>query len=332
MTDQDELIVGQGDFRYRWISGWGQLPPGQQLNDVPGIAIDSRDRVFVFQRGEPPVLVYDREGTLINSWGHGLFKRPHGLYISRDDHVYCVDDEGQAVRQFTADGQMLLEIKGEDQSGITEYRPGYPHSVVRSAPPFCYPTGAALTPGGDELLVTDGYGNARVHRFDSGGALLSSFGDPGNEPRQFVIPHGIHVEADGTVYISDRENERAQIFDSRGGFLGIWPGLSCPNNIVRDRDGFYYVAELGRTMQGPPENKYIVRDAIRPRITVRDSEGKLIAEWGASDPSGDGIFFAPHGIAVDSHGDLYVGEVATANSGGLAPTGLPRLHKFVRVR
>ena len=147
-----------------------------------------------------------------------------------------------------------------------------------------------------------------------------------------MIPHGIHIDADGTMYVSDRENERVQIFDPEGELVGMWPGLNCPNNIVRDTDGYYYVAELGRNMQGPPGNKYIVRDAIHARITVRDPAGKPVAEWGARDVSGAGIFFAPHGIAIDSRGDLYVGEVVTAYSGGLAPPGLPTLHKFVRQR
>src|SRR4029077_12292447 len=137
-------IVGQGEFRFRWVDGWEQLPPGRRLGDVPGVAVDSHDNVFVFQRGEPPVLVFDREGALINSWGDGLFKRPHGLFIDGDDNVFCIDDEGQSVRKFTAGGQLLLEIKSEDQSAVTGYRPGFPDSVVRSAPPFCYPTGAAL--------------------------------------------------------------------------------------------------------------------------------------------------------------------------------------------
>jgi DNA-binding beta-propeller fold protein YncE len=332
MADQSTTVVGRGDFQFRWIRGWGKLEPGQRPNDVPGIAVDSRDRVFVFQRGEPPILVFDRKGALLNSWGEGLFKRPHGLYIDGTDAVYCVDDEGQSVRKFTADGRLLLEIKGEDQSRVTGYRPGYPESVVQSAPPFCYPTGAALAPDRETLVVTDGYGNARIHRFDVSGSLVDSFGDPGRGRRQFVIPHGIHIDPDGTMYVSDRENERAQIFTSGGEFVGIWPGLNCPNNIVRDRDGYYYVAELGRNMQGAPGNKYIVWDAIRARVTVRDPGGRLVADWEAPDPSGDGIFFAPHGIAVDSLGDLYVGEVVSAYSGGLAPAGLPTLHKFVRVR
>ena len=331
-TDERDshVIVGSGAFRFQWMSGWGRPPAAVTLKDVPAVAVDSNDRLFVFQRGTPPILIFDRDGNFESSWGDGVFQRPHGLFIAPDDSVYCVDDEGQAVRRFTPDGRLELEIKAPDQSLVTGYRRGYHRSVVRSAPPFCYPTAASPSPDGKQVLVTDGYGNARLHRFDRAGALVSSFGDPGSGPSQFIIPHGIHIESDGTMYVSDRENERAQIFSAEGEFLGSWTEMSCPNNIVRGPDGFYYVAELGRTVQGPPGGKYVVKDAIRPRISVRDSNGTIAADWGAPDPRGDGVFFAPHGIAIDSRGDLYVGEVSASNSGGLAP---PRatLHKFVRL-
>jgi DNA-binding beta-propeller fold protein YncE len=324
------VIVGSGAFRFDWIRGWGRLPHGVRLGDVPAVAVDSRDRLFVFHRGEPPILVLDQDGTFISSWGSGLFKRPHGIFIAADDSVYCVDDEGQSIRKFTPDGRQTLEIQGADQAATTGYQPGYPHTVIRSAPPFCYPTDGSESPDGEQILVSDGYGNARLHRFSRTGKLLGSFGDPGHGPSQFVIPHGIHVDPDGTTYVSDRENERVQIFGADGGFLDSWPDLNCPNNLTRGRDGYYYVAELGRSVQGPPGGRYLVKDAIPARVTVRDSRGKIVAEW-RPPPAGDGLFFAPHGIAVDSRGDLYIGEVVEAHSGGLVSPGQPTLHKFVRV-
>jgi sugar lactone lactonase YvrE len=322
------MIVGSGQFRFEWIKGWGRVPAGLTLGDVPGVAVDSRDRVYAFQRGEPPVVIFDREGEFCGSWGDGVFKRTHGIHIAADDSVYCVDDVGQAVRRFSADGTMQLEITAPDQSEVTGYKRGFHRSVQRSAPPFCFPTMAAPSHDGRHLMVTDGYGNARLHRFDREGGLVSSFGDPGDGPRQFIIPHGIHIEADGTMYVSDRENERAQIFDAEGEYVGAWTDMHCPNNIVRDRDGYYYAAELGRTVQGPPGAKFVVEDALSPRITVRDRQGRVVAEWEAPEP--ERVWFAPHGIAIDSHGDLYVGEVTASNSYGLAPARAA-LHKFVRL-
>lgn len=323
-----EPIVGSGAFRFRWMSGWGHLPAGMTMGDVPAVAVDSQDRLFAFQRGEPPMLVFDRDGEFVTSWGDGLFKRAHGLFIGPDDSVYCADDAGQAIRRFSPDGRLELEITAPDQSEVTGYRRGYHRSVERSAPPFCYPTSAAPSHDGEHLMVTDGYGNARLHRFDMQGVLVSSFGDPGDGPSQFIIPHGIHIEADGAMYVSDRENERVQIFSASGEYMKAWTGMSCPNNIVRGPDGYYYTTELGRTVQGPPGAKHVVADALSPRITVRDARGTILAEWGAPEP--ERVFFAPHGLAIDSHGDLYVGEVTASNSYGLAPQRAA-LHKFVRL-
>lgn len=325
MTDR---VVGSGASRFRWITDWGRLPEGMILGDVPGVAVDSNDRLFAFQRGEPPVIVFDRDGEFVSAWGHGVFKRTHGIHIAADDSVYCVDDVGQAVRRFSPDGRVELEIAAPDQTEVTGYRRGYHRSVQRSAPPFCFPTAAAPSHDGRHVMVTDGYGNARLHRFDMAGELVSSFGDPGEGPSQFIIPHGIHIEPDGTMFVCDRENERAQIFSPSGEFVGAWTGMNCPNNIVRGRDGHYYTSELGRTVQGPPGAKYVVEDALSPRVTVRDSTGAILAEWGAPGP--DRVFFAPHGIAIDSRGDLYVGEVSASNSYGLAPKRAA-LHKFVRL-
>jgi hypothetical protein len=89
------------------------------------------------------------------------------------------------------------------------------------------------------------------------------------------------------------------------------------------------VAELGLVMQGKPGQKTVVRDAPRPRITVRNLNGEILSELGAQDPEGEGIFFAPHGIAVDSKGNINVGEACISYSGGLAPPDRWKVHKYV---
>src|SRR5262249_57949664 len=89
----------------------------------------------------------------------------------------------------------------------------------RAAGPFNYPTNLALSPAG-EMYVTDGYGNARVHKFAPDGRLLLSWGEPGAGPGQFHLPHGVAVDAEGTVYVADRENSRVQLFTPGGEYLG----------------------------------------------------------------------------------------------------------------
>src|SRR6266545_6864788 len=86
------MIVGEGQFRYELAKGWEQLPAGWHHGDVAGVATDSQDRVYVFNRSEHPLIVYDRDGRFSGSWGEGVFTRPHGITITPDDIVYCADD------------------------------------------------------------------------------------------------------------------------------------------------------------------------------------------------------------------------------------------------
>ena len=92
-------ILGSGEHRYRVVENWAKLPEGWNLPDVASVAVDSKDQVYVFNRGDHPMVVFDREGNFIKSWGEGLFGRPHGLHIDADDNLYCTDDGDHTVRK-----------------------------------------------------------------------------------------------------------------------------------------------------------------------------------------------------------------------------------------
>ena len=102
------VILGEGDYRYAVERGWGRLPAGWSLNEVGGVGVDSRDRVYVFNRGEHPMVVFDRDGNFLTSWGEGVFKRPHGVHMGPDDTIFCTDDGDHTVRKCTLDGKVLL--------------------------------------------------------------------------------------------------------------------------------------------------------------------------------------------------------------------------------
>ena len=172
------MRVGANEFIYEEVKPWGELPQGWVIPEVADVAVDSQDRLYVFARGRHPVIVLDREGHFLTSWGEGLFKRPHGACIAPDDTVYCVDDEGQAVRRFTPDGRLLMTITAESCPADTGYVRGQ-SPVLRAGPPFNFPTGVAVSPTG-EIYVSDGYGNARIHKFAANGQLLFSWGEPGD--------------------------------------------------------------------------------------------------------------------------------------------------------
>jgi DNA-binding beta-propeller fold protein YncE len=328
------LVAGTGTcrrFGYEADDRWAKLPPGWDWSEVAAVATDSRDRVYVFDRGEHPVMVFDSDGTFVRAWGEGVFARPHGLFVGPDDSVYCTDDLDHTVRKFDQDGRLLLTLGRSGQpsdSGATgmDYR-----TIVRACAPFHYPTNVAISPRG-EIYVSDGYGNARVHKFSPDGRLLVSWGEPGGGPGQFRIPHGIAVDREGVVFVADRENSRLQLFTPGGDYLTEWADVARPCQVAFDGHGDVYVAELGFRAgmwpgtTAPPE-------APGGRVSVFGRDGSLRARWGGGrDPCAPGDFFAPHGICVDRRGDVYVAEVTVSAGGnrGLVPRDCHTLQKFIR--
>jgi DNA-binding beta-propeller fold protein YncE len=325
--------VGQGPFCYTANAGWAQQPPGWSWPEVPGVATDSRDRVYVFNRGEHPLMVFDRDGKFLSSWGEGVFVRPHGITIGPEDAVYCTDDHDHTVRKFTPEGRLLLTLGTSGRPSDTGATSMDFRTIRHSGPPFHYPTNVALAPGG-ELYVTDGYGNARVHRFAPDGRLLSSWGEPGGGPGQFRVPHGIAVDRRGTVFVADRENSRIQLFSPDGEYLGEWTDVARPCQVTFDATGNLFVAELGFRAGMWPGTSPPSPDATGGRVSVFDPNGKLLVRWGGgADPEAPGDFFAPHDICTDSHGDVYVGEVCFSAGGnrGVVSPQCHALQKFVRV-
>lgn len=329
-----QVVVGAGRFRYRVEESWDRFPANGPHGEAVAVACDSRDRVYLFLRGPEPVRIHEPDGTLVKCWGSGQFVRPHGLTLGPNNTAYFTDDFGHSVRAFTSDGQPLLTLgtpgcPSETGATSVDYR-----TIQRAGPPFHYPTNLAIAPSG-ELYISDGYGNARVHRFTAQGRLLQSWGEPGAGPGQFQVPHGIAVDGQGVVYVADRENSRIQLFEGDGRFRGQWTNVARPSHLAIDREGWIYIAELGFRAgrwpgTGPPEP-----GAVGGRISIFDREGTLHARWGSGDaPCAPGDFFAPHGIAVDSRGDLYVTEVAWSAGGrdGLVPPSCHTVQKFVRLR
>jgi NHL repeat len=317
-------------FGYVADDRWAKLPPGYGWPEVAGVATDSQDRVYVFNRGAHPVVVFAPDGTFLRSWGEGVFVRPHGITIGPDDSVYCCDDNDHTVKKFTLDGRLLMTLGTSGKPSDTGATSMDYRTIKRAAPPFHYPTNLALSATG-ELYVTDGYGNARVHRFSADGRLLSSWGEPGGGPGQFHLPHGIAIDKQGVVYVADRENSRVQLFDLDGKYLAQWTDVARPCQVFVAGDRVY-VAELGFRAGRWPGTAPPAPDATGGRMSIFDRRGELMARWGGgNDPCVAGDFFAPHDVHVDSRGDVYVGEVVWSGgaSKGLVSPECHSLQKFV---
>ncbi len=293
------VILGSGKYRYRVEENWGELPPGYSYKDAAAVCVDSRDNVYVFNRGAHPVVVLDRTGKFLRSWGEDVgFVSAHGACVGPDDLIYLTDDHGHAVRKFTAQGELLMVIG-------TPRRP----APRFSGHPFNRCTHTALSPQGD-IYVSDGYQNPKVHKYAPDGTLLFSWGEPGTDPGQFNLVHNIACDDEGNVYVADRENHRVQVFDDGGGYLGQWNNLARPCGLfmTRGKNPIGFVGELG------PESVAGLTAGVPnlgPRVSVVSAGGEILAHLGTR-PIGEeaGQFIAPHGIAVDSRGDIYVGEVS----------------------
>lgn len=294
-------ILGSGEHRYRVVEKFAKLPDGWQLTDVASVAVDSKDRIYVFNRGAHPMVVLDRDGNFLRSFGERLFTRAHGLHIDADDNLYCTDDGDHTVRKCTTDGKVLLTI------GIPE-KP----SPFMSGEPFHRCTHTALSPKG-EIYVSDGYGNARVHKFTPDGKLIRSWGEPGTDPGQFNIVHNIATDPDGWVYVADRENHRVQVFDGEGRYETQWNNLHRPCALCccgGAKNPTFVIGELG---PGLAVNRKVPN--LGPRLSIVNARGERIARLGGEAGPGvaSGKFLAPHGIALDSQGDIYVGEVGVTD-------------------
>ena len=171
------MAIGAHKIEYEVLEGWEQLPEGWSFVEVAGVAVDSRDRVYVFGRGDHPMIVFDKEGKFLNAWGEDIFSSAHGIFIDKADNIYCADNVDHTVRKFNTDGELLMTLGDTEHPSETGFKMDK-SPVIRAAGPFNKVTNAAVAPDGD-LFISDGYGNARVHRYSEDGELKASWGEPG---------------------------------------------------------------------------------------------------------------------------------------------------------
>lgn len=325
--------LGSGDLRFVPVQSWPQLPEHVTVSEAVGVAVDSRGRAFVLNRGSLPVLVFDVEGRYLCGWGEGQFTRPHGIWLAADETLYLVDDQGHSVRQFTLDGKLLRTIGPAGTASDTGAEGFDFRTIRRAGPPFNLPTNAVVSSRG-EVIVADGYGNARVHVFSPEGRLLYSWGQPGDRPGEFRVPHGLGIDRDDRLYVADRENSRIQVFTTNGTLLAEWRDVVRPCEVYVAADDLVYVAELSRRnglfpwMQPDPS-------APGARLSIFDLEGRLVTRWGGGqDPRQPGEFYAPHDVWVDAAGCVYVAEVTVSAAANAVDTAAkcPTLRKFARTQ
>tara|TARA_B100001179_G_scaffold231178_1_gene220449 strand:- start:21 stop:953 length:933 start_codon:yes stop_codon:yes gene_type:complete len=293
-------------FTYSPVPSWPKLPGDISLKEATSVARDSADNIYIFNRGEIPMLIFSNEGNLINKWGKGDFVRPHGIYIDDTDTLFLVDDGGHFLKKCTKEGKLLKTI-------------GTPSTPAewQSGGIFNRPTDVTVDSEGF-LYVSDGYGNSRIHKFDKEGNHVISWGEPGTEKGQFNLPHNLCLVNDQFLWVCDRENFRVQVFDKEGKWLDQFH-FHRPQSIYLGKgklEGFIVLSEAGtgmHTQVGVPDIGNVIR--------VLDYQGNTVAKLGDSQPGeGPNQFISPHGITATSSGDIIVAEVSfTAYGSKLKP-------------
>src|SRR5437667_5211413 len=191
-------------------------PPaaGWSLDMVSSTAVDARGDIYLLQRGAnaDPVIVVDKQGSILRSWGKGLYKIPHSIRVDPAGNIWTVDAASSMVYKFSREGKKLLEI---DVGGL----PTAPKS------PFCGTTDIAFAPAG-RIFISDGYANARILEYTAQGKRVREWGTPGTGRGEFHLPHGIAIDAQNIIYVADRENGRIQRFNLDGHYIGEWADLA----------------------------------------------------------------------------------------------------------
>jgi DNA-binding beta-propeller fold protein YncE len=277
-------VVGSTAFavepHYQVVETWAQFPPGiTKWGAATGVDVDSHDNVYVLHRNDSmPIMAFDSHGKFLRAWGQGMIKTTHFLRVDRSGNVWVTDRGDMQAFKFNSKGKLLMTlgkkgVKGDNSSPDT----------------FNGMADVAVAKNGD-IFIADGEGpNTRVAKFSKGGKFIKWWGGKGTEPGQFNEPHSITMDAAGRVYVGDRGNNRIQIFDQDGKFIDQWTNFGTPWGITVKDDLIYVV-------DGTKNDCLLIAN-------IKD--GKVIEKV-------EGLKNAT-AVAVDSHHNIYVGEVNGTN-------------------
>ena len=285
-----EAALGDGfkELQYEVDPDWPLLPPGWSFQETPGVAVDARDHVYVFHRGQHPILEFTPDGRMVRSWGDNMFVRAHAIRVDPNGNIWVVDNDAHQVLKMDPAGRVRMVMGRFAQSG-------------EGPDLFNRPTDVAFAEDGS-FYVSDGYGNSRVANFAADGTFITAWGTKGDGPGEFDLPHTILVGPDGRVYVGDRENYRVQIFDADGKFLEQWTHLGSPWGLALAGDDSIFIA-----------------DGHNNRILQVGLDGRVTGQMSSGGKTPGKVDFAHH-LAVDSKGNVYVAEIKNWRVQKFVPT------------
>src|SRR5215472_14235993 len=262
------------------------VPANVNMGASSDVAFDSKGHLYVLSRGAQPITEFDENGKFVRSFGEGLFTRSHGLRIDKDGNIWATDVGAHTVMKLSPKGEVLLTLGTKGKAG--EWNEGAQSRL------FNEPNDIVFAPNGD-FFVTQGHtpgagkGDPRVLKFDKNGNFVKTWGGKGTEPGKFDVAHGIAIDAKGLLWVTDRENQRIQIFDQDGKYIREvkYAGLPCALDIGS-------------------QNIYMV-NGFAGQLLKLDLEGKVLAAVGKPG-NGVGEFGEAHFVAVSPKGDIYVAD------------------------
>jgi DNA-binding beta-propeller fold protein YncE len=284
--------LGQTTNNKYWVTLFGAPPPEQEVWNLPrSVATDGKGTVYLLRASDPPVLIFDRQGKLLKTWGTGLFTEAHSIDLDHEGFLWITDRTSNMVYKFTTDGKQVLAVGKKGVSGDNSSRDAFNGA-----------SDVAVAPNGD-FFVSDGQGgNSRVVKFSKDGKFIKIIGGTkGSAPGQFDVPHALALDSKGRLLVVDEQptahNPRVQIFDQNGTFLEQWTniGLKQPTGITIAADDTVYIGDMdGNSV-----------------IIVKD--GKVIDVIGS-------LQCRPHNVALDqATGVLYLADPITTLYAGTEP-------------
>jgi len=293
---------------YREDFDWPKMPVGRVYGDTRAVAIDADGKsVWIVDRCDltgsgcskaenknvNPIMHFDANGNLIKSFGAGTFAAPHGVFVDDQDHIWTTDGGGQdpttckpignTLREYTADGKMLMEIKGPV-----------------NGKPFTGLNDVVIDPKSGDIFLADGHGggpggepaNDRIMKFDKTGKFLMEWGQPGKGDSDISIPHGLAIDKEGRIYVADRSNGAVKVFDQNGKLLNVWKQFGPPSGVYVRNEWLYVADETANNPKTNPD--------LSPGIRIaKVSDGKIL--YNIPYVPGNAL----EGVSVDAAGNVY---------------------------
>ncbi len=300
--DSEKNSVSQ--VNYELVNSWPELSKGYKLSQPTGVGIDQDDHIFIFHRtgrnwttpfpdsliSQNTVLELENEsGKIINSWGANYFIMPHGLTVDKQNNIWLTDVGLHQIFKFSHDGNLLMKL------GVAKV-PG------NDSVHFNLPTDIAVADDGS-FYVSDGYGNSRIVKFSSTGKYIKEWGTYGNKPGEFMIPHGLAIDQNNTLYVADRQNNRVQLFDTSGNFL-----KELKNDVQVEQLPSIAIDKADKLFAIDYDPTKKMDSTVMGSTIFEFNSSHANNRFGATGSANrTSCWF--HDIAIDSKGNIYAGDI-----------------------